>query len=154
MANSQSSSYFVDVRVNYGCVLAPIIFNLSLVNMTPVFHRDLQLSGSVEVEYRINGGLFNLRHLQSKTKTFSAPIFALQYTNDATFPSLTADGLQSSLDVISRTYLRGSFIVNTTKTNVLSTSLPNYVTFSLTGSNLIIKKISSTWTQISHLLVT
>ena len=35
MVRSQSSSFPVEVRVKQGCVLAPIIFNLFLVAMTP-----------------------------------------------------------------------------------------------------------------------
>ena len=101
MAGSQSSSFPVEVRVKQGCVLAPIIFNLHLVAITLVSHRDLQSSDCVGIEYRLDDGLFNLRHLQAKTKTSSAVISALQYTNDAAIPSLTADRLQHSLHVIS-----------------------------------------------------
>ena len=35
MVGSKSSSFPVEVRVKQGCVLAPIIFNLFLVAMTP-----------------------------------------------------------------------------------------------------------------------
>ena len=41
MAGSQSSSFPVEVGVKQGCVLAPIIFNLLLVAITFVSHRDL-----------------------------------------------------------------------------------------------------------------
>ena len=44
MAGSQSSSFPVEVGVKQGCVLAPIIFNLLLVAITLVSHRDLQSS--------------------------------------------------------------------------------------------------------------
>ena len=44
MAGSQSSSFPVEVGVKQGCVLALIIFNLLLVAMTLVSHRDLQSS--------------------------------------------------------------------------------------------------------------
>ena len=83
MAGSQSSSFPVEVGVKQGCVLAPIIFNLLLVTITLVSHRDLQSSDCVGIEYRLDGGLFNLRRLQAKTKTSSAMISALQYANDA-----------------------------------------------------------------------
>ena len=91
------------MSVKQGCVLAPIIFKQFLVAVALVSHRRLNLSESVEVEYRLDDGLFKLRRLQAKTKTSSEPIFALQYADDAAFPSLTADGLQRRLDVISAT---------------------------------------------------
>ena len=116
MADSQSSSFPVEVGVKQGCVIAPIIFNILLVAITLVSHRDLQSSDCVGIEYRLDGGHFNMRRLQAKTKTSSAVIFALQYADDATFPSLTADELQHSLDIVSETYLHAGFIINTTKT--------------------------------------
>ena len=101
MAGSQSSSFLVDVGAKQGCVLSPITFNLLLVVKTLVSHRDLQSSVCVGIEYRPDGGLFNQRRLHAETKTSSAMIYALQNADDAAFPSLTADGLQRSLDVMS-----------------------------------------------------
>ena len=101
MTGPQSSNFPVDVGVKQGCVLAPIIFNLLLVATTLVSLRDPQSCDFVGIEYRLDGGLFNLRRLKAKTKTSSAMIYALQYADDAAFPCLTADGLQRSLDVMS-----------------------------------------------------
>ena len=115
MAVSQSSSFTVVFGVKQGCVLAPIIFNLLLVSMTLAFHRDLQSSDCIGIEYRLDGGLFNLRRLQAKIKTSSAMISALQYADDAALPSLTADGPHRSLDVMSETYLRADHEINATK---------------------------------------
>ena len=63
-------------------------------------------------------------------------ISALQYADDVAFPCLTADGLQRSLDVMSETYLRAGLIINTTKTEILSTSSPGAPTFSIGGNQL------------------
>ena len=136
MAGSQSSSFSVEVGVKQGCVIAPIIFNMLLLGITLVFHHDLQSSFCVGIEYRLDGGLFNLRRLQAKTKTYSAMTSALQYADDAAFPSLTADGLQRSLDVMSETFLRAGLIINATKTEILSTSSPDAPTFSIRGNQL------------------
>ena len=136
MAGSQSSSFPVEAGVKQSCVLAPSIFNLLLVAITLVSHRDLQSSDCVGIEYRLDGGLFNLRRLQAKTKTSSAMISALQYADDAAFPSHTADGLQRSLDVMSETYLRAGLIINTTKTEILSTPSPGAPTFAISGNQL------------------
>ena len=136
MAGSQSSGFPVKVGVKQGCVLARIILNQFLEAMTLVSHRDLQSSDYVGLEYRLDGGLFNLRRLQSKTKTSSAVIFALQYADDAVFRSLTADGLQRSLDVMSEAYLRAGLIINTTKTKIISTSSPDAPTFTISENQL------------------
>ena len=81
----------------------------------------------------LDGGLFSLRCLQAKTKTSSAVISALTYANDAAFPSLTVDGLQRSIDVISETYLCAGLMINTTKTELLSASSCDAATFSISG---------------------
>ena len=122
LAGSQSSSIPVVVGVKLVCVLTPIILNLFLVPITPMSHHDFQLSDRVGVEYHLDGGLFNLRCLQSKTKTSSALISTLHYTDDATFPCLTADELQHSLNLISETYHHVGLIVNTRKTEVFNAS--------------------------------
>ena len=154
MAGSQFSSFPVEVGVKQGCVLAPIIFNLLLVSITLVSHRDLQSSDFVGIEYHLDGGLFDLRRLQAKAKTSSAMIFALQYANDAAFPCLTADGLQRSLDVMSETYLCAGLMINTTKTEILSPSHLMPQLFPLMGISLKTLKIVPSWAQISHFLVT
>ena len=59
MAGSQSSSIPVEVGVKQGCFLDPIIFNLLLVAMTLVSHRNFQSSDSAGIEYRLDEGLFN-----------------------------------------------------------------------------------------------
>ena len=137
MAGSQSSSFYFEVGVKQGCVLVPIVFNLLLVALTLVSHRDLQSSDCIGIGYRLDGGLFNLRRLQAKTKTSSAMISALQYADDAAFSSLTADGLLRSLCVMSETYLRAGLIINTTKTEILSTSSPDAQTFTISGNQLL-----------------
>ena len=122
MAGSQSSSIPVDVGVKQCRVLAPIIFNLFLVAIALVCHRDLNLSDSDGVEYRHDGGLFDCQRLQTKTKNSSALISSLQYANNVAFPSLTSDGLRHSPDVISEAHLHADLIVNAMKTQILSAS--------------------------------
>ena len=150
MAGSQSSSFPVEVGVKQGCVLAPIIFNLLLVAITLVSHRDLQSSDCVEIEYRLDGCLFNLRLLQARTKTSSA----LQYADDADFPSLTVDGLRRSLDAMSEAYLRAGLIINATKHKSLVRHHLMPQIFQLVGISLETLNIFPTWAQISNFLVT
>ena len=141
MAASQSSSFPVEVGVKQGCVLAPIIFNQFLVAVTLVSRRDLHSCDCAGIEHRLDGGLFILGHLQAIAKASSAVISALQYVDGAAFPSLTADGLQRSLDVMSETYLRTGLNINTTNTEILSASSPDAQLFPLVGISLKTQKI-------------
>ena len=77
-----------------------------------------------------------VRRLQVKTKTSSAVISALQYADDAAILSLTADGLQRILDIMSKNYLRAGFIINTTETEMLGASSSDAPTFSISGNQL------------------
>ena len=62
-------------------------------------------------------------------------ISALQNDDDdAAFPSFTADGLQRCLDVMSDAYLRAGLRINTTKTEIFSTSSPDAPTFWISGN--------------------
>ena len=163
MAGSQSSSFPVEVGVKQRCIPAPTIFNLYLVAMTLVSNCDVQPSDCVEVEYRPDCGLLTLRCLQARTNTCSSAIAALWYADDAALTSLAADGLQRSPDVIYESCLRASLIVNTTKTEVLSTSSPDVQTFSISGkqpNNLenfiyfLLFYFYIYWVKICHFLVT
>ena len=136
MAGSQSTSFPVEVGMKQGSVLAPIIFNLLLVVITLIYHRDLQSSNCLGIEYSLDGGLFNLRRLQAKTKTFYLMISALHSADDAALPSLTADGLQRCLDIMSETYLRAGLIIKKTITKILRKSSPDAPTLSIYGNQL------------------
>ena len=63
-------------------------------------------------------------------------ISALQYADDAAFPSLTADGLHRSLDVMSEANLHAGLVINTTKTEILSASSNDTPTFSISENQL------------------
>ena len=136
MAGSQPSNFPVEVGVEQSCVLAPIVFNLLIVAITLVSLRDLQSSDCAGIEYRLGGGFFTLRRIQGKTKTSSAVTFSLQYADDAANPSLTADGLQRSLDIMSVAYLCAGLMINAMKTEILSASSPDVPTFSISGNLL------------------
>ena len=64
---SQFSSFPADVAVIQVCGLDPIILSLFLVTTTLVSDRDVEPSLSVGIDIPLDGGLFNLRHLQDKS---------------------------------------------------------------------------------------
>ena len=70
--------------------------------------------------YRLDGSLFNLRRLKAETKVSNDRIYELQYADDAAIPAHSAADLQSSLDILSTAYRCAGLLVNTKKTEVLS----------------------------------
>ena len=70
--------------------------------------------------YRLDGSLFNLRRLKAETKVSNDRIYKLQYADDAAIPAHSAADRQSSLDILSTAYRRAGLLVNTKKTEVLS----------------------------------
>ena len=55
-----SKSFGVNTGVKQGCVLAPVIFNLSLVAVTLVFRHNISAADGFCIEYRLDGSLFNI----------------------------------------------------------------------------------------------
>ena len=73
-------------------------------------------------------------------------IIVLQYADEAAFPSLTADGLQRSLDIMSEAYLHIGIMINTMRTKIISASAHDAPTFSIRGNQL---KNSENFTYLS-----
>ena len=62
----RSDAISVETGVKQGCVLAPTLFALFLCAMLEVTQR--RLKPSVGIAYRTDGGIFNLRRLQAKSR--------------------------------------------------------------------------------------
>jgi len=99
---------------------------------------NISAADGVRIKYRLDGSLFNIRHLQAVTKVTNDTVFNLQYVDDAALPSHTPDGLQRQLHAISSAYSRAGLAVNSKKTEVLY--LPSYSsphpTFYISGDQL------------------
>ena len=60
-----SNSFAISNGVKQGCVLAPVLLNLFFTQV--LLHAVLDLG--VYIKYRLDGSLFDLRHLSAQTKT-------------------------------------------------------------------------------------
>jgi len=94
----------VNTGVKPGCVLAPVAFNILLVDVTLVFRHNISVADGIRIKYSLDGSLFNIHRLQTATEVTNDIIFDLQYTHDAALPSHTPDGLRRQLDAISSAY--------------------------------------------------
>ena len=119
VGGQQSPSFPVKVGVKQGCVLAPVIFNLYLTAATLLFHKSIQEEGGVQVQFRLDGSLFNIRRLQAKTKTRISNIHELQYADDCALVAHSPAAMQHALNIMSSVYSSLGLVINTQKTEVI-----------------------------------
>ena len=116
----QSEFFKVNVGVKYGCVLAPVLFNILLSAITCLFHIVAGHEDGVHVEYRLDGSLFNIRRLQAHTKTETRQICELQYADDCAILAHSPGSMQHALNTISSLYQSFGLQGNIKKTEVMS----------------------------------
>lgn len=77
-------TYFtVKVGVQQGDLLAPVLFNIFISNITPQIKKTVSLDDGVHIEYRLDGSPFNIRRPQPCTKTTTQHVVDLHYADDA-----------------------------------------------------------------------
>ena len=99
VGGQQSPFFSVDVGVKQGCVLAPTIFNIFLSTVTLLSHKLLDPSDGVQIQYRLDGNLFNIRRLQAFIH-----ILELQYAVDCVLLAHSPESLQRALNVVASIY--------------------------------------------------
>lgn len=119
IGGQESAPFPVHTGVRQGCVLAPVLFNIFLLCVTQLLHKEIEDSSGVAVEFRLDGNLFNIRRLQATTKLHRDRVLELQYADDCALVSHTPQDLQSVLTAAVRAYSRMGLTVNTTKTEVV-----------------------------------
>ena len=112
----ESRPFKVCTGVRQGCVLAPVLFNIFLMSVNWLLHKEVEGSSGVLVDYRLDGNLFNIRRLQAATKFKTVNIVELQYADDCAFVAHTPEALQATLTAAVKAYSRLGLTVNTAKT--------------------------------------
>ena len=141
VGGQQSPFLSVDVGVKQGCVLAPTIFNIFLSTVTLLSHKLLDPSDGVQIQYRLDGNLFNIRRLQAFTKTTTQHILELQYADNCALLAHSPESLQRALNVVASIYSAIGLQINIKKTQIVAqeftpqTCVP---TFTLNGHPLAI----------------
>ena len=115
----QSGSFNINTGVKQGCVIAHTLFSIFLAAFISLAAVD-QAKG-VDIIYRTDGELFNMRRLKAKTKVKATSIVDLQYADDSdcAIAAHTEADLQNTLDAFSEAYKLLGLTVNVTKTKVL-----------------------------------
>ena len=115
-----SDPFSINIGVKQGCVLAPVIFNIFLMAVIHLCHNALGEEAGINISYRLDGSLFNLRRLQAHTKVALTNIRELQYADDCAVVAQDRETLQRLLDVLNTTYSALGLRVNTQKTVVIA----------------------------------
>jgi hypothetical protein len=118
IGGQKSVPFGVSIGVRQGCVLAPVLFNIFLLCVTQLLHKEHEDSCGVAVDFRLDGNLFNIRSLQT-TKVLMERVLELQYADDCALEAHTPEDLQSVLVAAVRVYSRLGLSINTTKTEVV-----------------------------------
>ena len=142
IGGQESAPFPVHTGVRQGCVLAPVLFNIFLLCVTQLLHKEIEDTSGVAVDFRLDGNLFNIRRLQATTKLQRERVIELQYADDCALIAHSPQDLQSVLAAAVRAYSRMGLTINTTKTEVVcqwSSNIPSTPpTFVVTGEHLAV----------------
>ncbi|XP_076028432.1 uncharacterized protein LOC143017527 [Oratosquilla oratoria] len=91
-----SEPFNISNGVKHGCVLAPILFNLFFIYGLNHAFRDLDLG--VYLRFRFEGSVFDLRRLNTKTKTTEKLILEAFFADDCALMAHKESDLQLIVD--------------------------------------------------------
>ena len=112
-----SEPFEVNNGTKQGCVLAPLLFNIFYAAMLlDAFRNNDQ---GIHIRYRTDGGIFNLRRLQAKTKVIDLLARDLLYADDCALVAHTLEDAQSIVDCFARAATRFGLSINIKKTEVI-----------------------------------
>jgi exonuclease III len=124
--NCQLSNPFpVSNGVKQGCVLAPTLFSIVFSSMLTDAFRNVK--SGLEINYRIDGKLFNPRRLQAKTKVSTYKISDLLFADDCALCAGTESDLQKCLDRFSLACSNFGFTINVGKTEIMHQPAPGNI---------------------------
>ena len=117
--NGEMSDAFTVINgTKQGCVLAPMLFTIYFSMMLLVAFKDCDVG--IPIRYRTDGGAFNLRRLQSKTKTKLAILRDLLYADDCALLAHSLTEAQLLFDRFQSAASRFGLTVSLKKTEVMA----------------------------------
>ena len=110
----ESAAFGVENGVKQGCVFAPLLFGVVISAMMHDAYNDCDKG--IAINYRYDGGMFNLRNLKAKMKIRHMLIIELLYADDCALESHTEVNAQVLMDCVARSALRYGLTVSIKKT--------------------------------------
>lgn len=133
--------------VKQGCKRAPTLYGIYAAVLLWLAYKEIKHTHSIQIRFRYDGDLFDLRRLKSKTKVLAVYIREAQYADDVAIFSDTPAGLQILLTAYNELAKKMGLCINTTKTETMCigpeaeffighTKLKNVNSFKYLGSYL------------------
>eukprot|EP00914_Ancora_sagittata_P004027 GHVO01008857.1.p1 GENE.GHVO01008857.1~~GHVO01008857.1.p1 ORF type:complete len:413 (-),score=24.97 GHVO01008857.1:417-1655(-) len=120
--SSTSEPFAISNGTKQGCVMVPVLFSLvfSAMLQDAFEHNDKGIS----IRFRYDGGSFNLRRLQAKTKTSSMLLRDLLYADDCALVAHSQSDAQAMVDDFARACTTYGLTISIRKTEVLHQPRP------------------------------
>ena len=117
-----SDSFPVTNGVKQGCVLAPTLFSMVFAAMLHDASQDND--DGIQLKYRTDGGVFNLRRLKANTNVNIATLRELLFADECALNSNTGVEMQQCVNHFSRACNNFGFIISTKTTEVMHQPAP------------------------------
>ena len=108
--------------VKHGCVLASTLFSIMLYAM--LFDPFSAFDYGINVRYRTDSSIFNLRRLQAKTKVKIDIVNEFLFADDCPLNATTKINTQNSIDKLSMASHYFGLTISTNKTEVMLQPVP------------------------------
>jgi hypothetical protein len=109
--------------VKQGCVLAPTLFSMMFTAMLTDAFREGDIG--IDIRFRTDGNIFNLRRLRAKTKVQEDTIRDLLFADDCALNACTQSDMQESVDRFSKACTDFGLTISTTKTEIMYQPAPS-----------------------------
>jgi len=119
---SVSDPFVITNGVKQGCVMAPILFGIVIAYLV----RDAmsRVNDGIDIRFRCDGGLFNLRRLKSRTKTQYYIIKELLFADDCALVAHDVIQAQRLMDAFADSAKKFGLSINISKTEFIYQSVP------------------------------
>uniref|UniRef100_A0A5F8HFV9 RNA-directed DNA polymerase n=1 Tax=Monodelphis domestica TaxID=13616 RepID=A0A5F8HFV9_MONDO len=122
LSGGETSDRFNISNVKQGCVLALVLFNLFFTQVLQ--HAVMDLDLGIYIKYRLDGSLFDLHRLTTKTKTTERLILEALFADDGALMAHQENHLQTIVDRFSTTTKLFGLTISLSKTEVLFQPAP------------------------------
>ena len=127
----ESEDFRVNCGVKQGCVLAPTLFNIYFSYLLQyTFQNNVD---GIYMHFRMDGGLFNIRRFQAKTKVTDFRVTDLLFADDAAIVTHDPVSLQRLLNKLSEACNVFGLTISTSKTVVMQQGVDHIRDFYLNG---------------------